>query len=81
MPSIPKEIPDRAILQGFQSLSSQEIAVKFPDAWRDYMEMYRACLSEQDKRNMSIEKGWFLYTMGYHQGRIDMAKFVREQKP
>lgn len=71
---------DRQLLRSFDSLSLHEMAVKFPDAWKDFMEMHRTCLTAKDKFSIKLEIQWFLYAMGYHQGRIEMGKFLAQQK-
>lgn len=77
--TIPSSVSDRSILQGFVSATLQEAAVKFPAAWKDYMEMYRACLTPDEKLTMKIETGWFMYLMGFHEGRINMATIAQGQ--
>ena len=70
---------DANILRSFKSTSLTKMASEFSNAWKDFMEVHRTCLNTTEKFAISLETQWFLYVMGYHQGRIDMAKIAQEQ--
>lgn len=59
-------------INNMQSLSLRKLALAFPDAWKDFLEVWNLTRSLND--SISMENGWFLYSMGFHMGRLHMAR-------